>query len=151
MTVAEILSRKRTRIATVRMNETVATAARLLRAEAVGALVVTDVCDTEGHVAAGMFSERDVVHAVADHGAAGLALKVGALISVQRLVSCRSADSLDHVRGLMADHHIRHLPVMVTGKLSGIVSQGDLVKWIISRQSETIEQLQQYITGVYPR
>ena len=126
MTVAEILSRKRTRIATVRMNETVATAARLLRAEAVGALVVTDVCDTEGHVAAGMFSERDVVHAVADHGAAGLALKVGALISVQRLVSCRSADSLDHVRGLMADHHIRHLPVIDDHTLVGVISMRDV-------------------------
>lgn len=126
MTVAEILRRKRTRIATVRMNETVATAARLLRAEAVGALVVTDVCDTEGHVAAGMFSERDVVHAVADHGAAGLALKVGALISVQRLVSCRSADSLDHVRGLMADHHIRHLPVIDDHTLVGVISMRDV-------------------------
>jgi CBS domain-containing protein len=126
MTVADILRRKRTRIATVRMGETVATAARLLRAEAVGALVVTDVCDTEGHVAAGMFSERDVVHAVADHGAAGLALRVGALISVQRLVACRSTDTLDHVRGLMADHHIRHLPVIDDHVLVGVISMRDV-------------------------
>ena len=76
--------------------------------------------------AAGRASARDVVPAAADHGAAGLALKVGALISVQRLVSCRSADSLDHVRGLMADHHIRHLPVIDDHTLVGVISMRDV-------------------------
>lgn len=68
MRVGDILNRKSTRIATVRMNETVATAARLLRNDNVGALVVKDVCRTEGNVAVGMFSERDVVRAVSEHG-----------------------------------------------------------------------------------
>jgi CBS domain-containing protein len=94
------------------MNETVATAARLLRDENISALVVKDVCRTEGNVAVGMFTERDVVRAIAEHGQAGLNLKVAALISVQRLVSCRSTDSIDHVRDLMNDNHIRHLPVI---------------------------------------
>ncbi len=64
MKVGDILrSKKGTRIVTVRMNETVATAAQLLRTENVGALVVKDVCRTEGNVAVGMFSERDVTRA----------------------------------------------------------------------------------------
>jgi len=127
MKVGDILrNRKGTRIATVRMNETVATAAALLRANNVGALVVKDVCRTEGNVAVGMFSERDVARAVAEHGPAGLTMKVAALISVQQLVSCSSTDTLEHVRGLMRDHHIRHLPVIDEHSLIGVISIRDL-------------------------
>jgi CBS domain-containing protein len=126
MRVGDILNRKTTRIATVRMNETVATAARLLRNENVSALVVKDVCRTEGNVAVGMFTERDVVRAVAEHGQAALAMKVSALISVQKLVSCQSADTLDHVRDLMNANHIRHLPVIDDHGLVGVISMRDL-------------------------
>lgn len=126
MRVGDILSRKSTRIATVRMNETVATAARLLRNDNVGALVVKDVCRTEGNVAVGMFSERDVVRAVSEHGQAGLAMKVSALISVQKLVSCQSTDSIEHVRELMAENHIRHVPVIDDHTLIGVISIRDV-------------------------
>ena len=126
MRVGDILNRKSTRIATVRMNETVGTAARLLRQENVSALVVKDVCRTEGNVAVGMFSERDVVRAVAEHGPAALSLKVSALISVQKLVSCQSADTIAHVRDLMAAHHIRHLPVIDDHTLVGVISMRDI-------------------------
>ncbi|MBN9593886.1 MAG: CBS domain-containing protein [Afipia sp.] len=126
MRVGDILNRKSTRIATIRMNETVATAARLLRDENISALVVKDVCRTEGNVAVGMFTERDVVRAIAEHGQAGLNLKVAALISVQRLVSCRSTDSIDHVRDLMNDNHIRHLPVIDDYTLIGVISMRDI-------------------------
>lgn len=126
MRVGDILNRKSTRIATVRMNETVATAARLLRNDNVGALVVKDVCRTEGNVAVGMFSERDVVRAVSEHGQAGLAMKVSALISVQKLVSCQSTDSIEHVRELMIDNHIRHVPVIDDHTLIGVISIRDI-------------------------
>jgi CBS domain-containing protein len=127
MRVGDILSRRKaTRIATVRMNETVATAAELLRAENISALVVKDVCRTEGNVAIGMFTERDVARAIAEHGPAGASLKVAALISVQKLISCSSSDTLDHVRSLMRDHHIRHLPVIDDHTLVGVISIRDL-------------------------
>jgi CBS domain-containing protein len=51
---------------------------------------------------------------------------------------------------LMTNHRIRHLPVLEGGKLVGIVSIGDLVNWIISTQSQEIDQLKTYITGQYP-
>lgn len=126
MKVGNILHKKSTRIATVRMNETVAVAARLLRHEDVSALVVKDVCRTEGNVAVGMFSERDVVRAVAEYGAAGLNLKISALISVQKLISCRSTDTLDDVRHVMNVNHIRHLPVIDDYTLIGVVSMRDI-------------------------
>ena len=126
MNVGDILRRKHARVVTVRMNETGAIAAQLMRTADISALVVTDVCDTEGNVTAGMISERDVVRAVAEHGAAALTQKIANLISVQRLISCHSSDSLDHVRHLMNSNHIRHVPVIDDYTLIGVVSSRDI-------------------------
>jgi CBS domain-containing protein len=126
MKVGDILRKKTARIATVRMNETVAIAAQLMRASNVSALVVKDVVRTEGNTAVGMFTERDVVRAVAEHGAAGINLKVSQLISVQQLVSCSSNDTLEDVRHLMNKHHIRHLPVIDDYSLCGVISIRDI-------------------------
>src|SRR5246127_2059548 len=127
MQVGDILSKKtHARVVTVRMNETVAVAAQLMRASNVSALVVKDVVRTEGNTAVGMFTERDVVRAIAEHGAAGVNLKVSQLISVQQLVSCKSVDTLEHVRHLMNRHHIRHLPVIDNYSLIGVISMRDI-------------------------
>jgi CBS domain-containing protein len=126
MKVGDILRKKTARIATVRMNETVAIAAQLMRASNVSALVVKDVVRTEGNTAAGMFTERDIVRAIADHGAAAINMKISQLISVQRLVSCTSADTLEDVRHLMNKHHIRHLPVIDNYSLIGVISIRDI-------------------------
>ncbi len=88
MQVGDVLRKKSARVATIRMNETVAIAAQLMRSSNISALVVKDVVRTEGNTAVGMFTERDVVRAIAEHGAAGVNLKVSQLISVQQLVSC---------------------------------------------------------------
>ena len=126
MQVGDILRKKTARVATVRMNETVAIAAQLMRASNISALVVKDVVRTEGNTAVGMFTERDVVRAIAEHGASGVNLKVSQLISVQRLVACNSSDSLEHVRHLMKLHHIRHLPVIDNFALAGVISMRDI-------------------------
>lgn len=126
MLVGDILRKKTGRVATVRMNETVAIAAQLMRSGIISALVVKDVVRTEGNTAAGMFTERDVVRAIAEHGAAGASLKVSQLISVQELVSCSSTDTVEHVRHLMNRHYIRHLPVIDNYSLVGVVSMQDI-------------------------
>ena len=108
------------------MNETVGIAAQLMRASNVSALVVKDVVRTEGNTAVGMFTERDVVRAIAEHGAAGINMKVSQLISVQQLVSCSSDDTLEDVRHLMNRHHIRHLPVIDNHSLCGVISMRDI-------------------------
>ena len=127
MKVGDILRKKTSaRVVTVRMNETVGIAAQLMRASNISALVVKDVVRTEGNTAVGMFTERDVVRAIAEHGAAGVNLKVGQLISVQRLVACSASDTLEHVRHLMNVHHIRHLPVIDNFSLAGVISMRDV-------------------------
>jgi CBS domain-containing protein len=126
MQVGDVLRKKAARVATVRMNETVAIAAQLMRSSNISALVVKDVVRTEGNTAAGMFTERDVVRAIAEHGAAGANLKISQLISVQQLVSCASTDTLEQVRHVMNRHHIRHLPVIDDHSLIGVISMRDI-------------------------
>jgi CBS domain-containing protein len=126
MQVGDILRKKTSRVVTVRMNETVGIAAQLMRASNISALVVKDVVRTEGNTAVGMFTERDVVRAIAEHGAAGVNLKVSQLISVQQLVACSPTDSLEHVRHLMNRNHIRHLPVIDNYCLIGVISIRDI-------------------------
>src|SRR5262245_6530948 len=124
--VGDVLRKKAARVATVRMNETVAIAAQLMRSGNISALVVKDVVRTEGNTAVGMFTERDVVRAIAEHGAAGANLKVSQLISVQQLVSCKTTDTLEHVRHVMNREHIRHLPVIDEYSLIGVISMRDI-------------------------
>ena len=126
MQVGDVLRKKTARVVTIRMNETVDIAARLMRANNISALVVKDVVRTEGNTAVGMFTERDVVRAVAEHGANGINLKVAQLVSVQQLVSCSSSDTLEHARHLMNKHHIRHLPVIDDYSLIGVISIRDI-------------------------
>jgi CBS domain-containing protein len=126
MQVGDILRNKAARVVTIRMNETVAVATQLMRASNISALVVKDVVRTEGNTAVGMFTERDVVRAMAQHGAGCVNMRVSQLISVQKLVACSSTDTLEDVRHLMNVHHIRHLPVIDNFSLVGVVTMRDI-------------------------
>ena len=117
MLVGDILRKKTPRVVTVRMNETVGIAAKLMRANNISALVVKDVVRSEGNTAVGMFTE---------HGAAAVNVKVSQLVSVQQLVSCTSGDTIEHVRHLMNRHHIRHLPVIDNYSLVSVISMRDI-------------------------
>lgn len=126
MLVGDILRKKTPRVVTVRMNETVGIATKLMRTNNISALVVKDVVRSEGNTAVGMFTERDVVRAVVEHGANAVNVKVSQLVSVQQLVSCTSRDTIEHVRHLMNRHHIRHLPVIDDYSLVSVISMRDI-------------------------
>lgn len=129
MKVADILKDKGTRIITVRLREPIEVAIQLLRKENVGALVVKDVCRTEGNVVVGMFSERDVVHALADKGPRALQMTVEEVMS-KTLVSCGTEDDLDRIIELMNRHQIRHLPVLEAQNLIGVISIREVVRML---------------------
>jgi CBS domain-containing protein len=127
MKVEHILRTKESRVVAVRTNATVAEAIRLMKAENISALVVKDVCRTEGNALAGVLSERDIVHALLDRGAALLALPVVQLMT-RTPVTCAPDDSLHHALHLMDQHHIRHLPVLEDGHLVGVISARDFTR-----------------------
>jgi CBS domain-containing protein len=126
MHVGDILRRKSPRVVTVRMNETIGIATKLMRANNVGAVVVQDVVHTEGNTTVGIFTDRDAVRAIADRGAAAVNMKVSQFISVPQLVSCSSKDTLESVHDIMDHHHVRHLPVIDDYNLVGVISMEDV-------------------------
>lgn len=127
MRVEDILKGKEARVVTVRLREPVEVAARLMKSENISALVVKDVCRSEGNVVLGMFSERDIARAVVDHGASALQMRVEELMS-KKLISCSPEDDLRQVMNLMVEHNIRHLPVLVEHNLVGMISARDIIE-----------------------
>ncbi|HZB92046.1 MAG TPA: CBS domain-containing protein [Stellaceae bacterium] len=123
MSVAEILHHKGQNVSTVRSIDTVEIAIRKLYEERIGALVVID----RWGKLAGMFSERDVIHALAQHGAAALQFEVHELMTPD-VTTCTPEDRIDQVMEVMTAHRFRHMPVMDKGQLIGLVSIGDLVR-----------------------
>jgi len=126
MRVGDILKTKGARVPSVRMQETLEVASRLLRREDIGALIVKDVCDTEGDAVLGVVSERDIARAVAAQGPAALKKPVSAVIS-GRLVCCSPEDSLQRARELLEEHELGHLPVLDGHTLIGVLATQDLM------------------------
>jgi CBS domain-containing protein len=126
MKIETALGTRRGRLVTVSTTDTVMTAARRLRSDNVGALIVKDTCHTEGDAVLGVLSERDVVQAIVDHGAASFTMKVSDLMT-RAVIFCDADDSIDDAFARMNKHHIRHLPVLQDGSLIGVVSIRDVL------------------------
>lgn len=125
-------------------DSTVLEAIQLMSDKNVGALLVM-----EGDALAGLISERDYTRNVALKGKSSRATTVREIMTVE--VTCVTPEhSVEECLQLMTDERIRHLPVLEDGKVVGIISIGDLVKWIISAQNALIDQLDNYIMGAYP-
>ena len=124
MRVAEILHVKGRHVSTVRSTESVEGAVRKLDEERIGALVVLD----RWGKLVGMFSERDVIHALAQNGSEALGYEVHELMTPD-VTTCTPGDRLEEVMQIMTVHRVRHLPVIDGKELVGLVSIGDLVKF----------------------
>ncbi|CAO3430430.1 CBS domain-containing protein [Azospirillum doebereinerae] len=134
MRVEHILRTKESRVVAVRTTATVAEAIRLMKAENISALVVKEVCRTEGNTLAGVLSERDIVHALLERGSSLLPMPVSQLMT-RAPITCTPQDSLHHALHLMDRHHIRHLPVLDDGHLVGVVSARDFTKLQLQEMS----------------
>ncbi len=140
MHVSSILKTKGNRVETTRPETTVADIVGVLTEKGIGALVV---CDPKGKTM-GIISERDLVHAMAEHGAAVLSKTVGELMTPD-VVSCSPEDDLKHVMEMMTVRRFRHMPVMVEGELKGLVSIGDVVKYRLEEQELEVNVLKDYV------
>lgn len=142
MNVQSILRVKGSDVATVDQHASLADAAALLRDHGIGALVVSG----DGRRIDGILSERDVVRALAAHGAATLGRTVASAMSSD-VVTCKVDDSVEHLMVLMTERRIRHLPVVDgEGLLEGIVSIGDVVKARLNQLETENQALFDYIT-----
>ena len=139
--IREILNNKGSVVWTISPDATVFEAIQLMADKNVGALLVTDK-----EKLAGIISERDYTRKVAIKGKSSKELKVREILS-QRVTHVSPDHSVEDCMRLMTEHRIRHLPVLEGDKIKGVVSIGDLVNWIISAQTTTIQQLQTYISG----
>ena len=142
MQVRHILSGKGAEIVTARPDSTIAEAAKLLKEKNIGAIVVT----TEGGGIAGILSERDIVRGLPEHGADLLALKVKDRMTAE-VTTCTLDDRLDDVMVLMTQGRFRHLPIVEEGRLTGIISIGDVVKCRLEELESETSTLRQYIAG----
>ena len=123
MKVSDILKAKGAEVMTARPTDTLDTLSHKLRLARIGALVVS----RDGVGIDGIVSERDIVHCMAERGAACLSVPVEAVMT-KRVVTCSLDSNVADVAKTMTANRIRHLPVAEGGRLAGIVSLGDVVK-----------------------
>jgi CBS domain-containing protein len=142
--VAALLNHKEGALWRVAPDAMVFAAIRLMSEKSVGALLVT-----EEDKLIGIVSERDYTRKVILRGKSSRETPVRDIMSTD--VTCvNQGDSVERCMQIMTERKVRHLPVLRDGKLVGIVSIGDIVKWIISAQSALIGHLDNYIAGTYP-
>ena len=143
MNVQSIIGSKGTDVATIAQTASLHDVVQALGERRIGALVVSG----DGRAIEGIISERDVVHAVSQSGAACLAASVGSAMSTD-VVTCAPGDGVDQLMSLMTDRRIRHLPVAdEQGRLAGIISIGDVVKARLTQLEHENRALSDYITG----
>lgn len=139
--VQHLLDSKGREIISIVQNASVFDAIKLMAERGVGSLLVMD-----GDELKGIVTERDYARKVIIKGRSSESTPVADIMTT-KLVTASSEQSVKDCMGLMTERRIRHLPVVTDGKVTGMISIGDLVQAIISDQKEEIEQLEQYISG----
>jgi CBS domain-containing protein len=142
MAVSHILGVKGRNVFTVRPTDTIETVAKLLGEKRIGAVVVTDLA---GHIR-GIVSERDVVRHIASDGVDVLKKRASDIMT-SNVHTCQDGDSEQELMAMMTARRIRHLPVVKDGKLNGMISIGDVVKFRIEAIEREAEDMKAYIAG----
>ena len=142
--IGTVLHHKGSAVWTISPGATVFEAIELLAQKNIGALPVVD-----GEKVIGIFSERDYTRKVALAGKTSHKTLVREIISTN-VTSVTPQHTVEDCMRLMTEKHIRHLPVLERDKVVGVVSIGDLVKWVISGQEQQIHELEGFISGAYP-
>ena len=139
--VGAVLSEKGRQVHSVSGDATVRAAVRAMNEAGIGALLVLKQDDV-----AGMFTERDVLRRVVDAGRDPNTTRVREVMT-HDLVVVAPSTRIEEAMALMTEHRCRHLPVMDNGVLVGMVSIGDMNRWVSMNLESDLKQLTEYITG----
>jgi len=142
MRITDVLRGKGTQVVTVTPDTTVRRLLAILGEHGIGAVVVS----RDGTSVDGIASERDIVRALAKRGAAVMSEPVTEIYTAE-VYTVTPQTSVDDVMRMMTDRRIRHAPVVVDGRLHGIVSIGDVVKSRMDELETERSALADYITG----
>lgn len=142
--ISRVLKQKGGTIWSVAPNTCVYDALELMAEREVGALLVM-----EGSQLAGVISERDYARKVILQGRSSKDTAVADIMTAE-VVTVTPRHTVDECMKLMTELRMRHLPVTDGGRITGVVSLGDLVKYVITAQEAEIQHLQAYIAGAYP-
>lgn len=140
MTIARILATKGRKVSTTEAHRTLIEALTLLQAQNIGALVVTDA---QGGVL-GILSERDIVKAIAKGGGGALNDVVSKHMTT-KVITTTEGECVVAAMEKMTNQRFRHLPVMSEGRLAGLVSIGDLVKYRLAEMEQQHQAMRDYI------
>jgi CBS domain-containing protein len=140
MNVKTILAAKGGDIVCIEPTADLSAAAKLLSAHRIGAVLIRGA---GGHLA-GILSERDIVRALSEHGAAALKLPVGQVMT-REVATCGEDDTVASIMERMTEGKFRHMPVVTKGKLAGLVSIGDVVKQRVEEIERESEAMRDYI------
>jgi len=142
-TIDAILAQKGTEIFSITPEATVFEAVELMANKNVGALLVIQ----DGKLV-GLISERDYTRKVMLRGKRSRETQVHEIMSSD-LTVVSPREPVENCLRMMTDKRVRHLPVLDGETIRGVISIGDLVKWVIATQSAAIAHLEMYISGGY--
>ncbi len=138
MFVSEVLRNKRVFSITMGPKESVEPAIQIFKDKKVGAIMV---CALGGELL-GLVTERDVLHAMASHGAETFKQKVGDIMS--KAYICKMSDNAESVMRKMSYKHVRHLPVVEDGRIKGMISLGDVIRHQMDENQLEIDTMRDY-------